>query len=77
MNIKQAREYYDLGVLTKIYLVRDPMTTGWLLVLEGKEERSWTLQTALGAEKVYSSLDSAVVEVERITNRVSSLTIGI
>jgi hypothetical protein len=75
MNIKQAREYYDLNVLTGFEILRDPMTKGWLLMVIGKEDRSWTLETALGKPKVYSSIDSIVTEVERIVNKVSGVSI--
>jgi hypothetical protein len=77
MNIKQAIEYYELGIITSIHFVRDPMTTGWLLVAEGKDDRSWTLQTALGKTKSYSTLDSAVIEAERIVKRVSSMSLSL
>jgi len=32
MKIKDAKEYYELGVLTGFDAVRDPMVPGWLLV---------------------------------------------
>ncbi|WP_121169295.1 hypothetical protein [Nitrosovibrio sp. Nv6] len=76
MNIKQAKEYYELGVLTEFSALRDPLTPrGWLLVVSGKDERSWTLKTALGKDKVFASLDTLIGEVEDISGRVSSLTI--
>ena len=77
MKIKQAKEYFDLGVLTGFAAVRDPMTTGWLLAIEGKEGRSWTLKTALGSVKSFASLDTLVGEIEGITGRVSTLHIGV
>lgn len=77
MKIKQAKEYYDLGVLTGFAAVRDPMTTGWMVVIEGKAGKSWTLETALGAVKSFASLDTLVGEVESITGRVSTLHIGV
>ena len=77
MKIKDAKEYYELGVLIGFDAVRDPMAPGWLLVVSGREGRSWTLETALGGSKVYSTLDSLVVEIERITGRVTSLHVGL
>jgi hypothetical protein len=65
MKVSQAREYMQLGVLTGFHAVRDP--DGWLLVVEGQEGRSWTLQTALGKDKLYSTLDSLDAEVLRIS----------
>lgn len=75
MNIKQAKEYFELGIIRGFESVRDPMGTGWLLVIVGKEGRSWTLQTAKGEEKVFSSLDTLMGEVEKIAGRVSSFAI--
>lgn len=77
MKLKEAKDYYELGVLTGFDAVRDPMTTGWLLAISGKQGRSWTLETALGGDKSYATLDSLVTEIERITGRVSSLHVSI
>lgn len=75
MNIKQAKDYYELGVLTAFHAVRDPIKPGnWLLVVVGKEERSWTLETALGKPKSYASLDTLAGEIEEICGRLSCLT---
>lgn len=73
MNIKQAREYYDLDILMSFYAVRDPMKKGWLLVIVGKEERSWTLETAMKKPKSFASLDTLVDEIESITGHISTL----
>jgi hypothetical protein len=76
MKIKQAKDYYELGVLTGFHAVKDLEPGRWLLCVEGKEGRSWTLETALGKPKSFASLDSLVTEVANITGRVSSLTIN-
>lgn len=75
MNIKQAKEYFELGIIRGFESVRDPLSTGWMLVIVGKEGRSWTLETAKGEEKVFSSLDTLMGEVEKIAGRVSSFAI--
>lgn len=78
MILKQAKEYFELGVITGFSAVRDPLSIdGWLLVIEGKEGRSWTLQTALKTEKSYASLDTLMGEVENIAGRVSSFSIKV
>ena len=77
MKVKQAKEYFELGIITGLDAVRDPMGKGWLLVVVGKEGRSWTLQTAKGESKTFSSLDTLVGEIEAITGRVSSLHVGV
>lgn len=77
MKIKQAKEYFHLGVLTGFDAVRDPLTQGsWCLVISGKNGHSWTLQTALGHDRSFSSLDTLVGQVEDITGRVSSFHIN-
>lgn len=74
MKIKEARDYYELGVLTGFDAVRDPLIAGaWILSISGKEGRSWVLETAKGGFKSFSSLDTLVGEVESITGRVSAL----
>lgn len=78
MKVKQAKEYYELGVLTGFHAVRDPLAKGqWLLVVVGKDERSWTLQTALGKEKSYAKLDTLVDEIEAISGRVSAFYVSL
>lgn len=78
MKIKQAKEYFDDGMITGFCATRDPLNpAGWLLVIEGRNGKSWTFQTALGDARSFSKLDTLVSQVEAITGRVSSLTIGI
>lgn len=78
MKIKQAKDYYEDGVITGFDAVRDPMVPGgWLLVICGKQGKSWTFQTALGEPRSFSRLDTLVGQVEAITGQVSSLHIGI
>ena len=76
MKIKQAKEYYELGVLTGFHAVKDTEPGRWLLCIEGKEGRSWTLETALGKSKSFASVDTLVDEVAGIAGRVSSLKIN-
>lgn len=78
MKIKNAKEYYELGVLTGFDAVRDPLaSSAWILSISGKDGRSWTLETAKGDVKSFSSLDTLVGEVESITGRVSSFHINL
>ena len=78
MKIKQAKEYYDDGMITGFDAVRDPLSVdGWILVISGKNDRSWTFQTALGGARVFSRLETLVGQIEAITGRVSSLHISI
>lgn len=76
MQIKKAKEYFELGAITGFHAVRDPVQPGnWILSITGKEHRDWTLQTAKNETKSFSSMDSLIKEVERIAGRVSSLKI--
>jgi hypothetical protein len=78
IKIKQAKEYYELGVLTGFDAVRDPLKPGaWLLVVSGKDGRSWTMNTALNKVKSFASLDTLIDEIESITGRVGSLHVSI
>lgn len=78
MQIKQAKEYFNDGMITGFDAVRDPlMTGGWLLVISGKNGKKWTFQTALGESRSFAKLDTLVGQVEAITGRVSSLHISI
>lgn len=78
MKLKEAKDYFEMGVVTGFSSVRDPMVLGgWLLVVEGKGGRSWTLHTALGAPKSYASLDTLMGEIENIAGRVSSFSVTV
>jgi len=78
MKIKQAKEYYDDGMITGFDAIRDPMVPGgWLLVIVGLNGKSWTLQNALGEPRSLAKLDTLVSQVEAITGRVSSLHVSI
>jgi hypothetical protein len=78
MKIKQAKEYFEDGMITGFDAVRDPLMTGaWLLSISGKNGKCWTLQTALGEERSFSKIETLISQVEAITGRVSSLHIGI
>lgn len=78
MKIKQAKEYYELDVLTGFSAIRDPLSKGgWLLVIEGKDGRSWTAQTSVGDPKSYARLDTLVSDIEAISGGVSSLRVSL
>lgn len=76
MELKQAKEYFGYGVIKSVCLVRDPLITGnWLICLVRSNGDSCGMTTAVKGEKTYSTLDSAMREIERITGRVSSFTV--
>ncbi len=76
MQLKQAKEYFELGVITGFEVVRLAMGGGtWTLIIQGKEGRTWMLETQLGKTKQFASLDTLVGQVEEITGRVQGLNI--
>lgn len=78
MQVKQAKEYFDLGIITGFEIVRVAMGGDvWSLVISGKESRSWTLQTQLGQVRQFASLDTVVKQIQDITGRVTSLNIRV
>lgn len=74
MKIKQLKEYYELGILTGFNVIKDPIQPGWLMVIEGKDDRSWTLETALGKPKSFASLDTLAAELESVVGTLGALT---
>lgn len=78
MKIKQAKEYYELDVLTGFDAIKDPLHPGsWLLVIGGKEGRSWTAQTSLGEPKSYARLETLLSDIETIAGGVSALHVSL
>lgn len=81
MELKQAKEYFSMGVLTGFKAVRNPMAEqGWLLTMTGKDGRFWMLDTAKQEPRVFASLDTLVGLVAQIAGKaagghVSAVTI--
>ncbi|BBP02503.1 hypothetical protein [Sulfuriferula nivalis] len=78
MKINQAKAYFELGIITKFYAVRDIEPGCWILCIEGQQDKNWTLQTALGKTKVFATLDTLTREIETIMgSHVSSIAFAI
>lgn len=77
MQIGQAKEYFDLGVITGFTVTPRPMGKGYYLGIEGKEGKRWVLETKVGEVKVFASLDTLVGQVKLITGDIKYLTIRI
>ena len=79
MKLSQAKEYFDLHLVTGFDVLLEPMQEGcYYLLVKGTVERSWVLDTALGQRKVYASSDSVLRDINRITGRkVSGFTVHI
>lgn len=78
MKIKQAKEYFDDGMITGFAAVRDPLVAGgWLLSISGKNGKCWTLDTALGEQRSFAKIETLISQVEAISGRVSSFDISV
>ena len=68
MKLAKAKEYYRLGLVTGFACV--PADTGWMLHVDCPKvsAEGALIETALGQNKVYVSLDSLSRDVERIGN---------
>lgn len=78
MNVAKAKEYYQLGLINRVGAVRDPFSTGWMLVLSDEEKgTSWDLRTARGDVRLFKTLDAVISTVEEISGRVSSFGINV
>lgn len=79
MNIKTAKDYYRDGLITCIDVLLEPMSDGCYFVSLGNRStgRQWNLQTALGATKVYSTADSVLKDVQRITGAVHGFSVSL
>ena len=67
MKLAKAKEYYGLGLVVAFTTV--PCEGGWLLTIETTTrdgDYGHVMETALGEQKVYSTLDSLDRDLVRI-----------
>lgn len=76
ITIQQAREYYELGVISGFHVMREILEDGWNVCIEGTSGTLWYLHTARGVMRRFASLDSAVKAIEEVGFRVTSLRVG-
>lgn len=78
MNLAKAKEYYELSLINRVGLVRDPISGGWMVVFSDEEKgKGWELRTARGDVRLFKTLDAAISTVEEISGRVSSFGINL
>lgn len=77
MQIKEAKDYFELGVITGFTITPRPMGKGYYLGIQGKEGKHWVLETKLGEVKVFASLDTLVGQVRDITGNIRWLSIAV
>ena len=75
MNIKEAKAFFEHGIIRQFRAEPRPMGDGWMLVFEKNAGGDETFETALGQARVFSSLDTLVKVVRDIGAQVSSLRI--
>jgi len=69
MQLNKAREFYKHKLITNFVAVK-ATPDNWFLSIIGKKDEVWKLKTAKNETKYFSSLDSLIKEVERITGGV-------
>lgn len=76
MNVKQAKEYVELGVAQGFRAYRAPMGKGWLLVVDVRRGGGLdgdVLETALGVPREFASLDTLYNQVQQLGVQVEEL----
>lgn len=74
MNLAKAKEYFHYDIIKSLSAVSVDGGSGWLLLVETKgKETGYTMQTAIGKDKLYTSLDSLNRDVQRIIGSVPEI----
>lgn len=76
MQIKQAREYFDLDLIQSIRIQTSLIDKGFTVLFVGKD-KEWLLETALLKTKLFTSLDTAYKEIKSVIGRDFDLDIGV
>lgn len=77
ITVKQARELFAAGLLSRFTIARDPLQSdGWVLQIESTNGFRWTLETARGDVRVFSTLDAVEATLRQIGAKVDYLTVG-
>ena len=76
MQIKQAREYFDLDLIQSIRIQTSPIDKGFTVLFVGKD-KEWLLETALLKTKLFTSLDTVYKEIKSVIGRDFDLDIGV
>jgi hypothetical protein len=76
MNIKEAKGFFQHGIIRQFRADPEPMGRGWMLVFVKNGGGDELFETALGHPRVFSSLDTLVNTVRDIGGRVPSVQIS-
>jgi hypothetical protein len=74
MKPNEAKQHYHAGELKGFRAIRDSEPGCWLLVIEGLDGQTWTLESMLGTQRSFMSMDTLVSEVESITGHVNTIS---
>jgi hypothetical protein len=70
VELGEAKKFFELGAIVGFNITRAPLHAGkWVIGLQGKEFRHWTVATKGREVKIYSSLETAVGQLEQIAGR--------
>lgn len=75
ITIEQARQYYDLGIITRYELARGIAPGSWLVFIYGKENREWTLHNAHNKPREFKTVEAALNAIESTGMRINTLSI--
>jgi hypothetical protein len=76
VQIKQAREYFDLDLIQSIRIQTSPIDKGFTVLFVGKD-KEWLLETALSKTKIFTSLDTAYKEIKSVIGRDFDMDVGV
>lgn len=73
-TVSQLREYFDLGLVRSVRILRCPMKAGvWFVVANDR----WKLATSKRATREFASLDTAVSVIEELGLQVADVSCGV
>lgn len=72
LTVKELAQYMTLGVVTGIWVQRNPTADNWLIVIGMTDGHGHVLQTARGDVREFGSIDTAVRVIESAGVKVSS-----
>lgn len=72
LTVKEFAQYVTLGVVTGVWVQRNPMANNWLVVVGMTDGHGHELRTARGDIREFGSIDTAVRVIESAGCKVTS-----
>lgn len=80
MKIAQAKDYFDVGLITGFDIIRDPLALGrpgaWLLSLNGKGGKSWMFNTSRDEIRSFRTFEAVIQTILDIGFDVKQLSVS-